>query len=158
MNVRAPIAAAAAAIIVAGPVGADTLRSGAAFNTGIHQKAEQQPSDGMAVTYPVTFTGGELDGCMAEIAETLYPRDEGSWGIFEVAGDVTCGDDGGFAFTSTGSWDDKGFHSAGKVTEGSGSGSYAGLAGRLAQSGSATPAKDNTLDIAYEILIDRTAP
>jgi hypothetical protein len=155
MNVPALSAAVAAATIFAGPVGADTLRSEAAFNTGIQQKAEQQPVDGVAVTYPVTFTGA-LDGCAAEIAETLYPRDEGSWGIFEVAGDVTCGD-GGFAFTSTGSWDGKGFHAAGKVTEGSGSGSYAGLAGRLAQSGGATPAQDNSQDIAYEILIDRAA-
>ena len=73
------------------------------------------------MTYPVSFTGGGLDGCMAEIAETLYPRDEGSWGIYEVAGDVTCGE-GGFAFSSTGAWDGKGFHGVGKVTEGSGSG------------------------------------
>lgn len=158
MNVPAlSAAAAAAATIFAGPVGADTLRSEAAFNTGIQQMAEQQPASGIAVNYPVTYSGGGLDGCTAEIAETLYPYDEGSWGIYEVAGDVTCGD-GGFAFTSTGSWDAKGFHGAGTVTEGSGSGSYADLAGRLAQSGSVTPAQDDTQDIAYMILIDRASP
>lgn len=104
MNVSASCAAAVAALIVAGPGAADALRSEAAFNTAIQQMAAQQPADGVAVTYPVGYTGGDLDGCSAEIAETLYPRDEGSWGIYEVAGDVTCGD-GGFTFTSTGSWD-----------------------------------------------------
>lgn len=156
MNVLA--LGAAAAIIVAGPAGADTIHSQAAYNTGVQQTAEQQPADGIAVTYPVTYTGGELDGCTAKVAETLYPRDEGSWGVFELAAGVTC-DDGGFAFTSTGSWDEKGFfYGAGKVTEGSGTGSYADLAGRLALSGTFKVAQDKTEDIAYEIRIDRATP
>ena len=97
----------------------------------------------MAVTYPVTYAGGGLDGCTADVQESLFPYEEGSWGIYEVAAKVAC-DDGGFDFTSTGSWDAKGFHGAGRVTEGSGTGSYAGLAGRLAQSGTVTPASEGT--------------
>ena len=146
--------ALAAVSIVAGPAAAETLRSETSFNTGVQQKAEQQPAGGMAVTYPVTYAGGGLDGCTADVQESLFPYEEGSWGIYEVAAKVAC-DDGGFAFTSTGSWDAKGFHGAGRVTEGSGSGSYAGLAGRLAQSGTITPASEGTADIAYVIQIDR---
>jgi hypothetical protein len=157
MRTPAVAAAVAAAIITAGPVAAETLRSETAFNTSVQQQAAQQPAGGMAVTYPITYSGGALDGCTAEVAESLFPYDEGSWGIYEVAADVTCGD-GGFAFTSSGSWDAKGFHGAGRVTEGSGTGSYEGLAGRIAQSGGLTPAADGTADIAYEIMIDRAAP
>jgi hypothetical protein len=157
MSVLAIVVAAAATIIVAGQAAADTIHSTAAFNTGIQQETEQQPADGVTVTYPVAYTSDELDGCTAQAVETLYPRDDASWGIYEVSVDVTC-DDGGFAFTATGSWDEKGlFHGAGKVTEGSGTGSYAGLAGRLAQSGSGKPAQDNTEVIAYELRIDRAA-
>ena len=153
MNVPALSAFAIAAIAVAGPAAADTLRAETTFNTGVQQKADPQPADGVAVTYPISYTG-DLDGCTAQVAETLYPRDEGAWGIYEVAADVTCAD-GGFAFTSAGSWDDKGFHGAGRVTEGSGTGSYAGLSGRLAQSGGSAPAANDTMDLSYEIMIDR---
>jgi len=148
------VCAALAAVVVAGPAVAETLRSETVFNTAVQKPAEQQPAGGMAVTYPITYSGGALDGCTAEVAESLFPYDDGAWGIYEVAADVTCGD-GGFAFTSTGSWDAKGFHGGGSVTEGSGTGSYEGLAGRLAQSGGLTPAADGTADIAYEIMIDR---
>lgn len=156
MNVPALSVAALVATIAAGPAGADILRSATTFNTGVQQQADAQPADGVAVTYPITYSGGALDGCTAEVAETLYPRDEGSWGIYEVAADVACAD-GGFAFTSSGSWDAKGFHGAGSVDEGSGTGSYEGLAGRLAQSGGFSAAADNTQDITYEIMIDRAA-
>lgn len=156
MNVRAKCAAFAAAILFTGPVDADTLRFGGTFNSGSYQMAEQQPADGVTVNYPVAFTGA-LDGCTGQATETLYPRDEESWGIYEVADKVTC-EDGGFAFTARGSWDSKGFHGAGEVTEGSGSGSYAGLAGPLAQSGVFTPAQNDTEDFSYEIMIDRAAP
>jgi hypothetical protein len=149
--------ATVAAALLAGPSFAETLRSETTFNTGAQKPAAQQPADGVAVTYPVAYSGGDLDGCTAEVAENLYPRDEGSWGIYEVAADVTCAD-GGFAFTSSGSWDSKGFHGAGRVTEGSGTGSYEGLAGRIAQSGGFVPAANDTSDISYEILIDRAAP
>ena len=152
MHMPSLSAVATAAAIVAGPVGADTLRSETAFNTGIQQKAAEQPAGAVAVTYPVTYTSGDLEGCTAEIAETLYPYDEGNWGTYELAADVTC-PDGGFAFTSAGAWDAKGFHGAGKVTEGSGTGSYADLAGRLAQSGVGQAAENNTMDLSYEILI-----
>jgi len=153
MNVPALSVFAIAAIAVAGPAAADTLRAETSFNTGVQQKADPQPADGVAVTYPISYTG-DLDGCTAQVAETLYPRDEGTWGIYEVAADVTCAD-GGFAFTSSGSWDEKGFHGAGRVTEGSGTGSYAGLSGRLAQSGGSAPAANDTMDLAYRIMIDR---
>jgi hypothetical protein len=148
------VCAALAAVVVAGPAVAETLRSETVFNTAVQKPGEQQPEGGMAVTYPITYSGGALDGCTAEVAESLFPYDDGAWGIYEVAADVTCGD-GGFAFTSTGSWDAKGFHGVGSVNEGSGTGSYEGLAGRIAQSGGLTPAADGTADIAYEIMIDR---
>jgi Protein of unknown function (DUF3224) len=156
MRLHALCAAAAISGIAAGSVGAETLRSNTVFNTGSQAMAAEQPSDGLAVRYPVAYSGA-LDGCTAEIAETLYPREEGAWGIYEVAGNVTCGD-GGFAFSSTGSWDGKGFHGAGRVTEGSGTGRFAGLSGRIAQSGGAKPAPDGTDDISYEMLIDAAAP
>jgi len=149
-------AATALAAILAAPVAADTIRAATTFNTADQKMVEPQPAAGMEVTYPIRYTGG-LDGCAAEVAETLYPQDEGAWGIYEVAADVTCGD-GGFAFTSTGSWNDKGFHGAGRVTEGSGTGSYAGLAGRIAQNGGMTAAAGDTFDIGYEILIAPTEP
>ena len=41
------------------------------------------------------------------------------------------------------------------MTEGSGTGSYAGLSGRLAQSGGSAPAANDTMDLSYEIMIDR---
>lgn len=145
---------AAVAIVVAAPVGAETLRSETTFNTGAQTPAAEQPADGVAVTYPVAYSGGDLDGCTADVAETLYPRDEGSWGIYEVAAEVTCAD-GGFAFTSSGSWDAKGFHGAGGVTEGSGTGSYEGMSGRVAQSGAGTDAANGTMDLSYDIRIDR---
>ena len=153
MNVPALSAFAIAAVAAAGPAAAETLRAETSFNTGIQKMADPQPADGVAVTYPISYTG-DLDGCTAQVAETLYPRDEGAWGLFEVAAEVTCAD-GGFAFTSAGSWDEKGFLGTGQVSVGSGSGSYAGLSGRLAQSGGATPAANNTMDLGYEIKIDR---
>jgi len=153
MNVPALSAVAIAAIAAAGPAAADTIRAETTFNTGIQQKADPQPAGGVAVTYPISYTG-DLEGCTAQVAENLYPRDEGSWGIYEVAAAVTCAD-GGFVFTSAGSWDEKGFHGMGMVTEGSGTGSYSGLSGRLAQSGGATPAANDTMDLSYRIMIDR---
>ena len=108
------------------------------------------------LTYPVTLTGGDLDGCTAQIIESLFPREEGAWGIFQVSGDVACSG-GGFAFTSSGAWDGNGFHGAGSVAEGSGS--YEGLAGRVAQiGGSLVPAAEaGTFDVSYELLVDRAA-
>lgn len=132
---------------------AETLASKVTFNTGIQEMAAEQPPDGIAVTYPVTCSGA-LDGCIAEVAESLFPRDEGAWGIYELVADVTCAD-GGFAFSSTGAWDAKGFHGVGRIAEGSGTGSYDGMTGRLAQSGGLTPREDGTADIAFDIWIDR---
>lgn len=153
MNVHA-LSVFAIAAIAAAPAAADAIRAETAFNTAVQQQADAQPADGVAVTYPIGYTG-DLEGCTAQVAENLYPRDGGAWGIYEVAADVTCAD-GGFAFTVAGSWDEKGFHGTGRVTEGSGTGSYADLAGRIAQSGSVTPAANDTMDLAYRILIDRT--
>ena len=44
---------------------------------GAQKPAAEQPADGVAVTYPLAYAGGDLDGCTAEVAEKLYPRDEG---------------------------------------------------------------------------------
>jgi hypothetical protein len=154
MKIHALIAVAATALI-AGAAGAETMRATTTFNTGIQEMAAEQPADGVAVEFPVVYDGA-LDGCTAQIAERLFPRDEGAWGIFEVAGDVTCGD-GGFAFTTAGSWDEKGFHSAGHVSEGSGTGRFSDLAGRIAQSGGFEPAADGNTEISYVLMIDAAA-
>jgi hypothetical protein len=147
------VASIATALVVA-PAWADTLKSNVAFNTGIGEKTDSQPSNGVQVAYQITLTGGELDGCTVDVVESLYGREEGAWGIFDIAGDVTC-DGGGFSYTSSGSWDGKGFHAAGHIEEGSGSGDFEGVSGRVAQlGGGGADAGNGTFDISYEIVFD----
>lgn len=146
--------AAVAAIIAAAPASADILRSDVAFNTGIGQQTENQPSGGVEVAYQVMLEGGDLDGCTVDVVEQLYGRDGGAWGIFDIAGDVTC-DRGGFSFQSSGAWDGNGFHAAGSIVEGSGSGDFDGISGRVAQlGGGSADAGDGTFDISYELAFD----
>jgi len=143
--------------MTATPVSAEALRSNAAFNTGIGEKTANQPANGTTVAYRVTLKGGELDGCTVDIVESLFGRDEGAWGIFDIAGTVTCSG-GGFAYTSSGAWDGKGFHASGAIKDGSGSGSFDGIAGRIAQlGGSAASAANGTFDIAYELVVDKSS-
>lgn len=142
--------------IAVNPASAGALRSNAAFNTSIGEKTANQPSNGVTVAYKITLKGGELDGCTVDIVESLYGRDEGAWGIFDIAGNVTC-TGGGFAYTTSGAWDGKGFHASGVVKDGSGSGSFDGIAGRVAQlGGSAASADNGTLDISYELVVDKS--
>ena len=143
------------ALIAIAPAAADTLKSGVAFNTGIGEKTANQPADGVEVSYQVPLKGGDLDGCTVDIIETLVPRDEGAWGFFDIQGDVTCGDRGGFAYTSSGAWDGNGFHAAGNIEDGSGSGEFEGISGRVAQlGGGAADAGDGTFDISYDLVFD----
>ena len=145
---------AIATMIAAAPAFGDTLRSGVAFNNGIGEKTANQPADGVEVSYQITLKGGDLDGCTVDIVEQLYGRDEGAWGIFDIAGDVSC-DRGGFSYTSSGAWDGKGFHAAGEIVDGSGSGEFEGISGRVAQLGGAgSDAGDGTFDIAYDLVLD----
>lgn len=147
-------ATAIAAIFAATPASADTLRSGVAFNNGIGEKTANQPADGVEVSYQVTLSGGDLDGCIVDIVEMLVPRDEGAWGFFDIQGDVEC-DHGGFAYTSSGAWDGNGFHAAGNIEEGSGTGDFEGISGRVAQlGGGAADAGDGTFDISYDLVFD----
>ncbi len=142
--------------LAAPPASAGALRSSAAFNTGIGQKTANQPPNGVTVAYQIKLKGGELDGCTVDIVESLYGRDEGAWGIFDISGNVTCSG-GGFAYTSSGAWDGKGFHASGEIKDGSGSGTFDGISGRIAQlGGSAASAADGTLDISYELVVDKT--
>jgi len=146
--------AAIAALLAATPASADTLKSGVAFNNGIGEKTANQPANGVEVAYQITLQGGDLDGCTVDIVEQLYGRDEGAWGIFDIAGDVSC-DRGGFSYTSSGAWDGKGFHAAGEIVDGSGSGEFEGISGRVAQLGGAgSDAGDGTFDIAYDLVLD----
>jgi hypothetical protein len=146
--------AAIAAIIAATPAAADTLKSGVAFNNGIGQKTANQPANGVQVGYQITLKGGDLDGCTVDIVESLYGRDEGAWGIFDIAGDVSC-DQGGFSYTSSGAWDGNGFHAAGNIVDGSGSGDFDGISGRVAQlNGSGADAGDGTFNISYDLVLD----
>jgi len=145
---------AIAAVIAAAPASADILRSDVAFNTGIGQQTENQPSEGVEVSYQVKLEGGDLDGCTVDVVEQLYGRDDGAWGIFDIAGDVTC-DRGGFSYQSSGAWDGNGFHAAGNIVEGSGSGDFEGISGRVAQLGGAgADAGNGTFDISYELVFD----
>ena len=89
-------------LAAAAPTMAETLRSKVAFNTATQKPAASQPAGGHAMTWDVKLSGGELDGCTASFAETLFPRDNMSWGIFELEGSVAC-DKGRSVFTSTGS-------------------------------------------------------
>jgi hypothetical protein len=146
--------AAVAATLAAGPAAANTLKSGVAFNNGIGQKTASQPAGGVEVAYQITLKGGELDGCKVDVVEQLFGREDGAWGIFDIAGDVSC-DRGGFSYTSSGSWDGKGFHAAGTIVDGSGTGEFAGIAGRVAQlAGGGAAAGNGTMDISYDLVFD----
>ncbi len=143
--------------LTAAPALADALRSNVAFNTGSGEKTADQPQDGVKVTYQVTLTGGDLDGCTIDIVESLFGRDEGAWGIFDIAGNVTCAN-GGFSYTSSGAWDGNGFHASGHVDEGSGSGDFEGIAGRIAQLNSGVVVKeDSSWDVSYELVVDKAS-
>jgi hypothetical protein len=140
---------------VTAPVTAQSLRTTASVSTAEQQPAAQQPKDGMAVTYPITLSGGDLDGCVAQVQEILFPRDDGAWGIFQVAADLGC-ENGGFKFVSAGAWDGNGFHGSGVVVPGSGTGDFEGLVARVAQIGGGLtpiPGTEN-LQINYELIVD----
>jgi hypothetical protein len=150
------LATAIAAILISAPATADVMRSGAAFNNGIGQKTADQPADGVEVSYQITLQGGDLDGCVVDVVESLYPRDDGAWGIFDIAGDVTC-DRGSFAYDSSGAWDGNGFHAAGDIASCSGSGAFEGISGRVAQlNGAGKDAGDGTFDLSYDLVFDTT--
>ena len=145
---------AIALLMAAAPASADTLRSPVAFNNGIGEKTANQPADGVEVTYQITLQGGDLDGCTVDIVEQLRPREEGAWGLFDIAGTVTC-DDGGFDYTSSGAWDGNGFHAAGSIVEGNGSGRFENVSGRVAQlNGGGADAGDGTANISYDLVFD----
>jgi hypothetical protein len=140
-----------ALMIAALPAAADTLRSEVAFNNGIAEATASQPAGGIEVAYQITLQGGELDGCTVDVVEALHPRDEGAWGIFDIEGEVS--DGGRFAYASSGAWDGAGFHAAGDIKGGSGSGAFEGIAGRGAQlGGGASEASEGTLDIFYALV------
>ena len=148
-------AAAIVVLMAVAPAAAEGLRSDVAFNNSIGQKTGSQPANGVEVAYQVKLKGGELDGCTVDIVEALYGREEGKWGIFDIAGDVSCSG-GKFAYTSSGAWDGNGFHASGKILDGSGSGKFEGIAGRVAQlGGGSADAGDGTYDISYELVVDK---
>jgi hypothetical protein len=149
--------AAIGILIAASTTRADTMQSSVSFNNSIGEKTANQPADGVEVSYQVTLKGGELDGCTVDIVEVLVPREDGAWGFFDITGDVKC-DRGGFAYTSSGAWDGNGFHAAGEIKEGSGSGEFEGISGRVAQlGGGATDAGDGTFNISYDLVFDTAA-
>jgi hypothetical protein len=146
--------AAVSLMMAAAPASAETLKSGVAFNNGIGKKTATQPTDGVEVAYQITLQGGDLDGCTVDVVEQLRPREEGAWGLFDIAGDVTC-DDGSFAYTSSGAWDGNGFHAAGGIVDGSGSGRFENVSGRVAQlNGGGADAGNSTANISYDLVFD----
>jgi hypothetical protein len=159
MQAKRTVVAAAtlAAIMASAPAFADTLRSGVAFNNGIGQKTADQPADGVEVSYRITLQGGDLDGCTVDVVEQLYPREEGAWGIYDMRGDVAC-DRGAFAYGMAGAWDGNGYHAAGAIEDGSGSGEFEGISGRVAQlNGAGKDAGDGTFDLSYDLVFDTAA-
>ena len=144
-------------LAAAAPAMAETLRSKVAFNTAIQKPAASQPAGGHAMTWDVKLSGGELDGCIASFAETLFPRDNMSWGIYEIQGSVAC-DKGSFKLTSTGSWGKNGFHGAGVISKDGRTGEFAQAEGRVAMiDGTVVPAATaGTFDAAYELIVART--
>ena len=148
-------AAAIVGLLAITPASAEGLRSDVAFNSGMGEKTANQPSNGVEVSYQVKLKGGDLNGCTVDIVEALYGRDEGKWGIFDIAGDVACSD-GKFAYITSGAWDGNGFHASGNIKDGSGSGKFEGIAGRVAQlGGAAADAGDGTMNISYELVVDK---
>ena len=63
----------------------------------------------------------ELLGCAG--GDQAVVEEAQGWGLFDIAGEVTCAD-GGFDYTSSGAWDGNGFHAAGNIVDGSGSGRF----------------------------------
>ncbi|HEY7644862.1 MAG TPA: hypothetical protein VH858_07480 [Hyphomicrobiales bacterium] len=132
------------------------MKSKVAFNNNIGKQTPDQPAGGKTVSYQITLSGGELNGCTVKIVESLYGREEGKWGIFDISGDVTCSD-GGFSYTSSGAWDGNGFHAAGVIKTGSGTGKYKGITGRVAQLGGAgSKAEDGGFNISYDLVVDQS--
>ena len=159
MRSRSPVlgGAAIALMMATAPASADTLKSDVAFNNAIGKKTASQPADGVEVAYQITLEGGDLDGCTVDIVEQLRPREEGAWGLFDIAGTVTC-DDGSFDYTSSGAWDGNGFHAAGSIVDGSGSGRFENVSGRVAQlNGGGADAGDGTANISYDLVFDTSA-
>ena len=144
-------------LTAAAPAMAETLRSKVAFNTAVQKPAASQPVGGHAMTWDVKLSGGELDGCTASFAESLFPRDNMSWGFFDLEGSVMC-DKGAFKFTSTGSWGKNGFHGAGVISKDGRSGEFAKAEGRVAMiDGTVMPAATaGTYDATYELIVERT--
>jgi hypothetical protein len=145
---------AISALVAATPAAADALKSGVAFNNGIGEKTANQPANGTQVAYQITLQGGDLDGCTVDIIESLYGRDDGAWGIFDIQGDVKC-DRRRFSYTSSGAWDGTGSTRLGEIEEGSGSGDFELVSGRVAQlNGRGADAGNGTFDISYDLVSD----
>jgi hypothetical protein len=144
-------------LAAASPAMAEVLRSKVAFNTAVQKPAASQPADGYAVTWNVTLSGGELDGCTASFIDSLFPRDNMSWGIFELEASVAC-DKGAFKYSATGSWGKNGFHGAGFISNEGRSGEFSQAEGRVAMiDGTVVPAATaGTFDAAYDLIIERT--
>lgn len=144
-----------ALLLATAPAVAETMKSRVAFNTGAQKPAATQPAGGVAKTWEVTLSGGTLDGCKVNIVEDLFPRDNGSWGVFEFKADVTCAK-GTFKFSTTGSWDQNGFHGAGLVGKDGRSGDFSELKGRVAQIGAriVPAAAAGTYDVTYDLIVD----
>ena len=138
----------------ASPAGAEAMKSKVSFNNNIGKAAASQPAGGKTVSYQITLKGGELDGCTVDIVESLFGREEGAWGIFDIKGDVKCSG-GGFTYTSSGAWDGNGFHAAGAIKDGSGTGKFQGISGRIAQlGGGASKADGGGFNISYDLVVD----
>lgn len=148
------VAVLALASVIGTASDASTMRSAIAFNTAAHEKTSQQPENGAQFQYQVAVEEGDLAGCTMDVIEALYGREGGAWGIFDIEAAVTCAD-GTFAYTSSGAWDGSGFHAAGTITDGSGTGKFDGASGRIAQLGGAvTPKDDGTRDVVYGLVIE----
>jgi hypothetical protein len=143
---------------VTGPswAGAEQLTSHVSRNDGGDQETKEQPQNGKQVSYQVPIKGGDLDGCTLKAVESLFPRQDGKWGTFYIHGTIDCAaDKGGFVYSSAGAWDDAGFHAAGTIKDGSGTGEFKGIRGRVAQVNTAAKSEGGHTNISYDLIVDR---
>lgn len=133
---------------------AEPSRTSVAFSTAEQSMAEEQPEGGAAVSYAVDYAGGAIDGCSGQVAETLYGRDEESWGAIDVGVAISC-EDGGFGYEARGSWNGDSFQGGGHTIEGSGTGRFEGYSSPVAFiDGSVKAADGDTWDISFTLLLD----
>jgi hypothetical protein len=115
-----------------------------------HQPDHDQPGTASTEEH-ILLQGGELNGCSVDVIESLYGREEGSRGIFDIGGTVKCSDGAGLPTPRPAHGTATVFHVAG-----GGTGRFGGLSGRIAQlGGSASKADGGGTNASYDLVVDQ---